>query len=55
VTMDTRIDELRQKHASLETKIDGEVQRPHPDDSVISHLKKEKLRLKDEIASLERA
>lgn len=55
MTMDTKIDELKQKHASLDMKIDGEEQRPHPDDNVISHLKKEKLKLKDEIASLERA
>lgn len=54
MTMDTKIEELRQKHASLETKIDGEEQRPHPDDTVIAGLKKEKLRLKDEIANLER-
>lgn len=43
---------LETKHASLDRRIADEVGRPHPDDAVIADLKKRKLRLKEEIASL---
>ena len=46
------IETLRAKHASLEEAIDQENLRPHPDDMRIQELKKEKLRIKDEIAGL---
>ncbi|MGE4221654.1 MAG: YdcH family protein [Alphaproteobacteria bacterium] len=49
-----RIDALRRQHASLETQIDEEVHRPHPDDGLLQELKRQKLRLKDEIAELSR-
>lgn len=42
---------LEAKHAGLEAKIEQENLRPHPDDTLIAQMKKEKLRLKDEIAS----
>jgi hypothetical protein len=41
---------LEAKHAGLEARISSELQRPHPDDSTIAALKKQKLRLKDEMA-----
>ena len=47
---DERIDSLLVKHASLERAIDEENQRPHPDDLRLTELKREKLRVKDEIA-----
>ncbi|MDX1711825.1 MAG: DUF465 domain-containing protein [Rhodovibrionaceae bacterium] len=50
-----RLDSLRERHAHLEQEIDQENQRPHPDDSLISQLKREKLRIKDEIQSLQHA
>lgn len=50
-----KIEELKRKHANLDEAIDGETQRPMPDQAAISEMKKEKLRLKDEIANLERA
>jgi len=53
--MDVRIENLKRKHATLEQEIGGEVQRPIPDQSAISELKKEKLKLKDAIVSLEEA
>ncbi len=46
---DERIDSLRDKHASLERAIEEEHQRPLPDDIRLSELKREKLRIKDQI------
>ena len=46
------IDTLRDKHASLEQAIEEERQRPHPDDLQLYRLKREKLRIKDEIFHL---
>ena len=40
---------LNDKHATLERAIEEENQRPHPDDVRLSELKREKLRIKDEI------
>lgn len=40
-------DSLIRKHAALETEIDQETHRPHPDDFRLSILKRQKLRLKD--------
>ena len=48
-----RVEALRARHAALEQQIDEENQRPHPDDSLVSQLKREKLRIKDEIVHLE--
>lgn len=50
MTADDRVDSLHVKHASLERAIDEENQRPHPDDLRLIELKREKLRIKDEIA-----
>jgi hypothetical protein len=50
-----KIEQLKRQHANLDDAIDGEAQRPMPDQSAISELKKEKLKLKDEIANLERS
>ena len=49
-----RMDSLKARHAGLEAEIAEENKRPHPDDGVIHALKKEKLKVKDEIARLER-
>lgn len=48
------LESLKIKHADLEAKIADEERRPHPDDDVIHDLKKQKLRIKDELAGLER-
>ncbi|HZF33577.1 MAG TPA: DUF465 domain-containing protein [Candidatus Angelobacter sp.] len=48
------VDALRAKHAELENLIDEEEHRPHPDDIVITELKRQKLRIKDQIATLGR-
>lgn len=44
------VDELESKHAALHALIEEEEHRIHPDDDLLHRLKKEKLRLKDELA-----
>lgn len=41
---------LEAKHAGLDARLCSEMQRPSPDDVMIASLKKQKLRLKDEMA-----
>ena len=41
---------LEAKHAGIEARISEESQRPLPDDALIARLKKEKLRIRDEIS-----
>jgi uncharacterized protein YdcH (DUF465 family) len=41
---------LESKHAALHSLIEQEEHRSHPDDDLLHRLKKEKLRLKDELA-----
>ena len=43
---------LEAKHTNLDRRIAEETQRPRPDDVLIAELKKQKLRLKEEITSL---
>ena len=43
---------LSEKHAMLESQIDQEAHRPHPDDILLAQLKKEKLRLKEAMCGL---
>ncbi len=52
MSMQEYVEELRSKHAHLEEEIDDEVHRPMPDQSILTRLKREKLRIKDEIARL---
>jgi hypothetical protein len=53
MSLQDRIETLREKHAALERAIDEENSRPHPNDDAISDLKRQKLRIKDEIFQLE--
>jgi hypothetical protein len=41
---------LEAKHAGLEARIVSEMQRPAPDPVAVASMKKQKLRLKDEMA-----
>tara|TARA_Y100001934_G_scaffold34335_1_gene38940 strand:- start:808 stop:1014 length:207 start_codon:yes stop_codon:yes gene_type:complete len=50
-----RIEVLKQKHASLETALEDENNRPMPDSSVVVNLKREKLAIKDELQRLDTA
>jgi uncharacterized protein YdcH (DUF465 family) len=43
-------EELESKHAALHSLIEEEEHRAHPDEDLLHRLKKEKLRLKDELA-----
>ena len=52
MALDAHLVELTDKHRALEQKIEAEMARPLADQLKISELKKEKLRIKDEIARL---
>ena len=52
MSFEDRIESLRLKHQSLEEEVRLESLRPSPDDEVIARLKREKLKIKDEIARL---
>lgn len=54
MTVQDYVESLRNKHAHLEQQIDDELHRPLPDQAVLTRLKREKLRIKDEIARLGR-
>ena len=53
MTVAEHVDALRARHATLKQAVEDENQRPHPDEFRIAELKREKLRIKDEIAKLE--
>ncbi len=40
---------LEAKHAELDRKIDDEIHRPLPDPLILADLKKQKLRIKEEL------
>jgi hypothetical protein len=46
----SQVEALASKHAALHALIDEEEHRPHPNEDLLHQLKKEKLRLKDELA-----
>ena len=52
MSLNTHLDALKEKHASLETRICEEDQRPRPDAEALMRLKVEKLRLKEEMERL---
>ncbi len=43
---------LEAKHATLDRRISQEAHRPNPDPAMLTDLKKQKLKLKEEIVSL---
>ncbi len=47
-----RIDTLKTQHSQLESKIELENSRPNPDELTVARLKREKLKVKDELAQL---
>ncbi|SMF32316.1 Protein of unknown function [Tistlia consotensis] len=53
MSLQEHVDALRAKHAELEQQIEKESLRPHPDETTLHALKREKLRIKDEIAQHE--
>ena len=54
MSLQDRIEALREKHAMLDRAIEEESHRPLPNQEAIHDLKRQKLRIKDEIFQLER-
>lgn len=52
MALEAHLSELSEKHRALDRKIEEELARPTTDDLVIAELKRQKLRLKDEIERL---
>ena len=48
----TRLDALKQRHASLESRIQDEDHRPRPDSDMLMRLKLEKLHLKEKMEKI---
>ena len=48
----SRLQSLRNRHTSLQERIDEEDLRPRPDNDALGRLKREKLRLKEEMERL---
>jgi hypothetical protein len=55
MALDAHLVELSEKHRALDRKIEEEMARPITDDLMIAELKRQKLRLKDEIERLKHA
>ena len=53
MTLAGHLAELSEKHRLLEMRIQEELSRPGADDLQISQMKKEKLKLKDEMAKIQ--
>ncbi len=53
MTVAEHVDALRGKHAALKEAVETENQRACPDEFRLAELKREKLRIKDEIVKLE--
>ena len=52
MSLDSHIDQLRERHAALEARIHDEDQRPRPDTDALTRLKIEKLHLKEQMERL---
>lgn len=52
MTMEDRAETLKARHARLEIEIDDETHRPLPDQGHLMELKKQKLRLKEQITRI---
>ncbi len=53
MSLQSRIESLKDRHASLENRIADEDHRPRPDPDALAKLKLEKLRLKEEMDRLQ--
>jgi hypothetical protein len=52
MNLQSHLSALKDRHASLEMRIAEEDQRPRPDAEALSRLKREKLRVKEEMERL---
>ena len=48
----SHVDALQTKHAGLDARLRAEMARPAPDAAMVQDIKKQKLRIKEEIARL---
>ena len=55
MTLASHLAELSEKHRLLEMRIQEELARPGSDDLQISKLKREKLKIRDEMTKLEKS
>ncbi|WP_081805451.1 YdcH family protein [Actibacterium mucosum] len=55
MSLSSHLQELRKKHQTLSDRVEEEQRRPGYDDLTIANLKKQKLRLKEEITRLSEA
>lgn len=55
MSLNTRMEALKERHASLESRIFDEDHRPRPNAETLTRLKVEKLRLKEEMERLRSA
>ena len=55
MALEARIRELGSRHQSLEQAIQDELRRPYADDLKLKELKRQKLKLKDELEALRAA
>ena len=55
MSLESHIESLKGRHATLESRIHDEDTRPRPNDDALNRLKLEKLRLKDELERLQRS
>lgn len=55
MSLTSHITELRRKHEALSAKVDAAVRSPGADDLSITDLKRQKLRIKEQINRLEQA
>ncbi len=51
----SQLKKLKNEHADLEAAISRELRRPHPDESALAKLKRQKLKIKDELLRLHAA
>jgi hypothetical protein len=54
MSLQDRIQTLRARHQSLDHALEEEAHRPLPNDEMIHDIKRQKLKIKDEISELER-
>ncbi len=49
MSSDDRVEALKAKHAALDAALGEQNRRPYPDEVTISELKRQKLKIKDEL------
>lgn len=52
MSIESRIDSLKDKHEALASAIEVEEARPHPDEIELHAMKRQKLQIKDELSEI---